>query len=63
MDSASGSKIMIKMSQAQQTDDAVKILNYMTERTAAKMLGEIGTADPNLAAELCDRLQRIKEVK
>lgn len=63
MDSASGSKIMIKMSQAEQTDDAVKILNYMAERTAAKMLAEIGTADPNLAAELCDRLQRIKEVK
>jgi flagellar motility protein MotE (MotC chaperone) len=63
MDSASSSKIVIKMCQGSQTDDAVKILNYMTERTAAKMLGEIGTADPNLAAALCERLKKVKEVK
>jgi hypothetical protein len=63
MDSASGSKIMIKMCASDQTDDAVKILNYMTERTAAKMLGEIGTADPNLAADLCQKLKVIKETK
>jgi len=63
MDSASGSKIMIKMCESNQADDAVKILNYMTERTAAKMLGEIGTADPNLAADLCEKLKAIKETK
>jgi flagellar motility protein MotE (MotC chaperone) len=63
MDTASGSKIMAKMCESNQADDAVKILNYMTERTAAKMLGEIGTADPNLAADLCERLKKIKETK
>jgi hypothetical protein len=63
MDAASGSKIMIRMCQSDQSDDAVKILNYMTERTAAKMLGEIGTADPNLAADLCEKLKVIKETK
>jgi hypothetical protein len=63
MDSSSGSKIMIKMCESDQADDAVKILNYMTERTAAKMLGEIGTADPNIAAALCEKLKVIKETK
>jgi hypothetical protein len=63
MDSASGSRIMIKMCESNQSDDAVKILNYMAERTAAKMLGEIGAADPNLAADLCERLKVIKETK
>jgi uncharacterized protein (DUF3084 family) len=63
MDSASGSKIMIKMCESDQINDAVKILNYMAERTAAKMLGEIGAADPNLAADLCEKLKVIKETK
>jgi hypothetical protein len=63
MDSASGSKILSKMCANEQTDDAVKILNYMTERTAAKMLGEIGTTDPNLAANLCEKLKKVKEEK
>jgi hypothetical protein len=63
MDSASGSKIIVKMYANKQTDDAVKILNYMTERTAAKMLAEIGTSDPNIAADLCEKLKLLKEEK
>jgi hypothetical protein len=44
-------------------DDAVKILYYMTERTKAKLLAEIVTGEPKLAALLCQRLKLISEGK
>jgi len=42
-------------------DDAVKILHYMTERTKAKLLAELATSEPILAAGLCQRLKQIVE--
>jgi flagellar motility protein MotE (MotC chaperone) len=42
-------------------DDAVKILYYMTERTKAKVLAELATSEPALAAALCQRLKQIVE--
>jgi predicted nuclease with TOPRIM domain len=42
-------------------DDAVKILHYMTERTKAKLLAELATSEPALAAALCKRLKQIVE--
>jgi hypothetical protein len=42
-------------------DDAVKILHYMTERTKAKLLAELATSEPALAAGLCQRLKQIVE--
>lgn len=42
-------------------DDAVKILHYMTERTKAKLLAELATSEPTLAAGLCQRLKQIVE--
>jgi hypothetical protein len=44
-------------------DDAVKILHYMTERTKAKLLAELATSEPILAAGLCQRLKQIVESK
>lgn len=44
-------------------DDAVKILHYMTERTKAKLLAELATSEPALAAGLCQRLKQIVEVR
>jgi flagellar motility protein MotE (MotC chaperone) len=44
-------------------DDAVKILHYMTERTKAKLLAELATSEPTLAATLCQRLKQIVERK
>lgn len=43
-------------------DDAVKILYYMTERTKAKLLAELATSEPQLAAALSQRLKQIVEV-
>ncbi|MDO8304033.1 MAG: hypothetical protein Q7T18_12420 [Sedimentisphaerales bacterium] len=63
MDATNGSKILIRMCGSKQTDDVVKIINYMTERTAAKMLAEIGSGDPNTAAILCEKLKIVKEEK
>jgi hypothetical protein len=63
MDSASACKIVTKMCDSNQIDDAVKIMNYMTDRTAAKLLGEIGTTSPDTAAELCQKLKKIRETK
>ena len=76
MDVTGASKILASMCKAkvsnQQTgadagskgtsyDDAVKILHYMTERTKAKLLAELATSEPVLAADLCQRLKQIVE--
>jgi hypothetical protein len=76
MDVTGASKIMTNMCAAQDTsemqateagnvsssfDDAVKILHYMTERTKAKLLAELATSEPALAAALCQRLKQIVE--
>ncbi len=76
MDVTGASKIMTNMCAAQNTsktqaveagnvsssfDDAVKILHYMTERTKAKLLAELATSEPALAAALCKRLKQIVE--
>ena len=63
MDAASASKIMINMYSNQQSNDAVRILNYMTEKKAAKLLESIIAEEPKLAAELCAKLKRIREDK
>jgi hypothetical protein len=44
-------------------DEAVKILHYMTERTKAKLLAELATSEPKLAAALSRRLRQIIEGK
>jgi len=44
-------------------DDAVKILYYMAERTKAKLLAEMVSVEPKLAAVLCERLKQIVEKK
>jgi flagellar motility protein MotE (MotC chaperone) len=70
MDPASAGKILINMCAKQMEsgkieggniDDAVKILFYMTERTKAKLLAEVVTTEPKLAAVLCQRLKKIVE--
>jgi len=74
MDASSASKIMVSMctsqtqpgtidSQSSGFDEAVKILYYMTERTKAKLLAELTTAEPKLAAFLTQKLKRIVEGK
>ncbi|MBW3019626.1 hypothetical protein KY329_05610 [Candidatus Woesearchaeota archaeon] len=76
MDSSSASKILTSMCKAASTtekegseigksissfDDAVKILHYMTERPKAKLLAELATSEPALAAVLSQRLKQIVE--
>jgi hypothetical protein len=67
MDAASASKILTNMTQMQTgsgdsyLNDAVKILHYMSERTKAKLLAELVTSEPKLAAVLCRRLKEIIE--
>jgi len=70
MDPASASKIISSMCSKQvesgkveggSVDDAVKILFYMTERTKAKLLSEMVSSEPKLAAALCLRLKKIVE--
>jgi flagellar motility protein MotE (MotC chaperone) len=75
MDAGSAGKILANMCAAGQTqsgqssraegvyDDAVKILHYMTERTKAKVLAEMATSEPTLAAVLCNRLKQVSEGK
>jgi len=62
MDSTSSSRILINMCKSKQISDAVKILNYMSERSAAKVIGEIGAAEPQIAADICHAIKRIKEL-
>ncbi len=42
-------------------NDAVKILHYMNERAKAKLLTELVTSEPELAAVLCRKLKQITE--
>lgn len=42
-------------------DDAVKILFYMNERSRGKLLAEIVSTEPKLAAYLCQRLKKVVE--
>jgi len=77
MDSSSASKIVTNMCMSEESetgqkkqikensgsfDDAVKILYYMSERTKAKLLAELATSEPQLAASLSQRLKQIVEV-
>ena len=64
MKAEGASKILTNLSKIQigkgnNLDDAVKILHYMTERTRAKLLAELTTSEPQLAALLCQRLKQI----
>ena len=69
MDAARASEILISMMKGQSAnsgrgsnvDDAVKILHYMQERTKAKVLGELVTTEPALAALLCQKLKQVTE--
>lgn len=61
MDPAQCAKILTTMASNDQLQDAVKILYYMSERTAGKVIGEIGAGSPEAAAALSLQLKRIKE--
>jgi pentatricopeptide repeat protein len=63
MDPASGSALLLSMVMNKRVDDAVQILNYMQERNAAKVLGEIVNKDPKVATLLCERLKKLREEK
>jgi flagellar motility protein MotE (MotC chaperone) len=63
MDSAQAGKILVTMVTNKQMPDAVKIMYYMSERSSAKVLGEIGSSAPEVAAALSLQLKRVKENK
>ena len=57
-------EILTNMSQAKNSssDDAVKILHYMTERTKAKVLASIAESkEPAISAYFCQKLKQIIE--
>lgn len=59
MDATSSSQMLTRMCKNNQEDDATKILYYMSERSAGKLLSEI--TDKTLAAKLVGKLQKIQE--
>lgn len=59
MDSASGSAMLASMCSNNQEEDAVKILRFMSERSAGKILAEM--SDKEMAARLCSKLKVIQE--
>jgi flagellar motility protein MotE (MotC chaperone) len=61
MDAAQAGKVLISMSANQQLPDAVKILYYMSERTSAKVLGEIASTKPEVASVLSQELKRVRD--
>jgi flagellar motility protein MotE (MotC chaperone) len=58
MDAESSGRILSGMCESNQEDDAAKILHFMSDRSAGKLLA---TLDSKLAARLCDKLKKIKE--
>lgn len=73
MDAASAGQILTNMAMGQprsgagnrtaNIDDAVKILHFMQDRTKAKVLAEIVTTQPALAATLCQKLKLVTETR
>jgi len=73
MDAASACQILSNMALGQtknggnnrnaSIDDAVKILYYMQERTKAKVLAEMVSTEPTLAALLSQKLKQVQEGK
>lgn len=61
MDTAKAGVIMTTMATNNQLQDSVKILYYMNERMAGKLLAEIGTKQPELASLICKKLKYVKE--
>ncbi len=63
MDSESAGKILMNMvknsNSPTSSDDAVKILYFMTERTKAKVLASMAEAEPAVSAYICQRLKRM----
>lgn len=59
MDATAGGKMIEGMCSNNQEDDAAKILHFMSERSAAKLLAEI--TDKNVAARLSLRLKNVAE--
>lgn len=73
MDPVSASEILTNMATAQpkggqssrlpNLDDAVKILHFMQDRTKAKILAEMVSGEPALAALLSQKLKEVREAK
>jgi flagellar motility protein MotE (MotC chaperone) len=61
METTQSAKILVTMVTNNQIKDAVKIMYYMSERSAGKLLGEIGTTRPDTAGTLSLLLKQIKE--
>lgn len=59
MDAAAGGEMLVSMCRNRQEDDVAKLLLFVSERQAGKLLAEI--PDKALVATLMDRLKRIKE--
>ncbi|MFO8014498.1 MAG: hypothetical protein R6X20_14465 [Phycisphaerae bacterium] len=59
MDAEAAARIIENMCKNQQHDDAAKILHFMKERSVGKLLAAI--SDPNLVADLCQKMKRIRE--
>jgi hypothetical protein len=53
-----GAQTLTTMMQNGQADDAARIVFFMQERRAAKLVGEI--ADKSMAARLLERVKRIR---
>jgi len=62
MDTTQAARILAAMAAGPQAADAVKILYYMSERTAAKVIGEIGAAQPETASMISLKLKQIQEI-
>ncbi|MBW8001510.1 MAG: hypothetical protein FVQ80_05760 [Planctomycetes bacterium] len=61
MEAEAAGKILanISLTQTDSENDAVKILYYMSERAKAKLLAQMSTTEPELAAFLCRKLKQI----
>ncbi|MCP4455406.1 MAG: hypothetical protein GY809_28435 [Planctomycetes bacterium] len=62
MDATMAGKILLNMSQSLTTsssNDAVKILYYMTERVKAEVLASIAETDPGISAYYCSELKQV----
>jgi chromosome segregation ATPase len=62
MDATQAGRIMTTMATGNQLKDSVKILYYMNERMAGKLLSEIAAKQPELASVICTHLKHAREM-
>ena len=61
METDKAAQTVFTMMENSQIEDAAKLIYYMSDRNAAKLIGEIASKNSEYAAQISEKLKRVKE--